>query len=302
MTELKIRGNNLIPSLQPLKELTKLTTLHLQLDMEKVEGVEVAEVAIDLSPLASMKELQSFHLDTGERYALASVKVNPGDTLVTLSSLENIKDLHLKNVTISDASFLDNMTGLTSLLLSDNDITDLQSLSELTNMEELRLYDNDIITFQPLEKLTKITILKVVGVPVTNVDAIGYMSELRILKLLRTDATDISALANASKLQGLSLGRSYITDLTALTELPLLEAFIYLELGVTDLNVFNNFQSLKILTLSEGDDVDYLPLYGWTNLITLNIQLNESFNCSDLISLKVALPGTNIINTLECEG
>ena len=94
------------------------------------------------------------HAQQGQN--LISLTVFNGEQALDLSplaGLRNLQALTLRNNKITDISPLAGLTSLTYLDLEGNEVTDVAPLAGLTNMRRLLLSDNPIADYQPLASI-----------------------------------------------------------------------------------------------------------------------------------------------------
>ena len=77
---------------------------------------------------------------------------------------------------------------------------------------------------------------------------------------------------------------------------------VYLDLGVTDISVINELTQLIRLDFAESSDsIDFDVFHSWDFLNKLYLQLNDSFTCEDLQSVRTSLEETDVTSNLECD-
>ena len=146
LTGLYLTGNNLIKDLEPIKILTDLT--HLEININKIS---------DVGPLSNLTNLET--LDLGD---------NSVSDIGSLEKLTRLTHLYLDSNSISDISPLEDLTSLMHLYLESNSIVDVSKLSKLTNLTVLDLKENSIEDVSPLEGLTSLTALYLDGNPILD--------------------------------------------------------------------------------------------------------------------------------------
>lgn len=123
-------SGNAISNIEPLRNLKKLTKLHLQ-DLVYIE---------DLSPLAELTNLESLIL-RGNRIS----NIEP------LRNLTKLEVLYLYKNNVSDISALENMTEMGELNFAVNKVKDISPLKNLNNLYDLKGYSNNITDLSPIK-------------------------------------------------------------------------------------------------------------------------------------------------------
>ena len=104
----------------------------------------------------------------------------------------HLRVLVLRNNQISDISFLENLTGLTSLNLWKNKISDSSFLENLTGLRNLDLADNQISDFSFLENLTGLSSLHLDRNQISDISFLENLTGLTKLNLTGNQISDIS--------------------------------------------------------------------------------------------------------------
>lgn len=123
-------SGNAISNIEPLRNLKKLTKLHLQ-DLVYIE---------DLSPLAELTNLESLIL-----------RGNKISNIEPLRNLTKLEVLYLYKNNVSDISALENMTEMGELNFAVNKVKDISPLKNLNNLYDLKGYSNNITDLSPIK-------------------------------------------------------------------------------------------------------------------------------------------------------
>lgn len=155
---------------------------------------------------------------------------------ISMSDLENIKELTADNMGITDLAGLQYCTGLRKLSLNNNQITDISPLSSLHNLVELHLWHNQIIDTLPLASLTNLTYLDLAENQIIDISPLSSLTNLNDLSLWGNKIKTISSLAYLTSLDRLILNDNDINDI-----LPLVNNMNNNGLGVGDtINITDN--------------------------------------------------------------
>ena len=291
--------HNRIRDLSPLAELRELTTLTLSsnavatlsplVGLTQIEHLEASDNAFaDLSPLSGMRfqelrvgnnnlaaeGLRSLNFAEDAILDLAGLRL---EHLYGLPSLENVRELILRDNLISDVSRLADLTGLRLLDLSANDVTNIRPLVDRNvwrfphpiSDALLRLHGNplgrnaidqhvptlrswglrvqtdDFPDRRPAVAIADPALHRLISetlaggfLLVDQTVTTGTISKLKTLRATGAGLSDLTGLEAARNLEYLFAGSNALTDLTALAELP----------------------DLRGLDLSGNDIVDITPL------------------------------------------
>ena len=229
--------------------------------------------------------------------------------LTGLQHAHNLRELNLSGEyvqgegtvnsnTISDFSPIAGFTQLTRLDLSFGSISDVSFLSDLTRLETLRLYDNPISDIAALSGLTQLTFLELSDTDITDVSPLAGLTRLRGLYLFNTSVSDVSALSSLTQLTNLGLSGNEISDVSPLSGLTQLN---YLSLGwniISDISTLSALTQLTSLDLPGNEISDISVLLGLTQLTELYLDHNNISDISalsELTQLKVLYLSHNAI-------
>lgn len=134
LTHLDVSGTYNMGSIQPLKNLTNLVYLNLQMNNIK-----------DIQALASLTKLQSVYLS-----------YNKIQSLSPLSQLTSLRSLGLGYNELKDVSSLGGLTRLETLALNGNELTSLDAVGKLIRLKNLNLQCNRIDDVSPIAKFTRL--------------------------------------------------------------------------------------------------------------------------------------------------
>ncbi len=139
--------------------------------------VGIASQVVDISPLASLKELQS--LDLGRTEV---------EDLSPLVGLSNLESLDLTRTQVVDLSPLAGLGKLQTLYLGDTGVADLTPLARLYNLQSLYLGGTEVADLSPLKRLRNLQILYLGGTKVIDLSPLRGLRQLRRLDVRGTRA------------------------------------------------------------------------------------------------------------------
>ncbi len=139
--------------------IEKLPRLHsLRISFNRLKDIKLVEIHNGLRSLTiGYNQIQNIDF-LGKLPKLQSLNLSNAQ-IIDCKSLRDVKELQSLNLSgnfqITDISFLENLTKLSSLDLSINKISDISVLKNLTNLQSLVLSDNKISDISPLLSLLK---------------------------------------------------------------------------------------------------------------------------------------------------
>ena len=209
-----------ITSLEPLTELTNLTTLQLpcnRIDDINVLGglVKLATLNLsdnrvtDVSVLAKCISLNSLYVSSNQISDLSFV-----------AGLAQLEYLHFTKTLVCDITFISSLPLLKGLWFSGSPVTDISSLRGLNALIYLEMAGSPLTDLEPLRGKT--TLVNLGASPVERFDGeiISGFSTLTGLRLEHCNISDLAFLRPLVKLQYLNLDNNKITELGPLFELP----------------------------------------------------------------------------------
>ena len=139
----------------------------------------------------------------------------------------DVTELNLGGLGITDVSVLSECPHLKRLDLRDNAITDISPLLDLQELEWLCLWNNEVEDIYPLMTLNRLQYLDLDGNSVRDISVLGYLPALEELWLGNNELRSLNALKQLTGLRRLGLENTALDDggldalmgLTTLTEL-----------------------------------------------------------------------------------
>ncbi|MFC2145604.1 leucine-rich repeat domain-containing protein, partial [Actinomycetota bacterium] len=236
----------------------------------------------DISSLSNLENLEILNL-----------RENNFKNINVLENIITLKELDLRENRITDITALENIDTLEELNLRSNNITDITALSGLKKLVYLNINSNkNIESIEPIADLTNLKTLIM-----RNVDAgeeIGLLTNLVNLKRLNIrncSISDISFIAGCNQLEELDLGENNITDITALENINTLEELNLRNNNITDITALSGLKELVYLNINSNKNIESIePIADLTNLKTLimrNVDAGEEIGLlTNLVNLK----------------
>lgn len=246
---------------------TSLKGMEKYARLKELECVDILglahELAIDVTPISSCKNLEKLHLECGATYT----------GLDTLRLFTGLKSLYLDNATLVECDFLTELPRLEELSIQCGDAQAFSKLSGRDNLKVLRILDRESIDGGQLSSLTGLQELKVSVTGNENLEALAELSHLKTLSIdinsrQFTSLLDLSPLASLKELELAYINcdwNCYIGGVEKLLQLPKLTGLtidadygpvVYLFVDTRNLSQEGQNDTLKSLCLKECNIVD----------------------------------------------
>jgi len=185
---------------------------------------------------------------------------------------EQLRYLSFNNCSVSDVSFIENLTGLERLYMAGNGITSLQSLSKCTKLEEIDASDNLLEDLGGLESSIYLKNISFKNNKLANIDGLKNTTLLEYVDLSANKITDISVLAKSKEsLKELNLSSNTIATIAALTGATILRELDISYNEIEDISPLA--RSFWLTSLSAGcnkiKDISVLSEIGGFNYLSL---------------------------------
>lgn len=216
-------------------------------------------------------------------------------------------------VNTARATFVHEITALDCVFFG---VIDLAGIQNLTELRTLNLPVNEIEFVGPLGGLTKLTFLNLAdNRRISNIAPLSNLTQLRSLNLRENSITDLTPLGGLPDLVRLELGRNPVSDagLAGLATATVAATLQRLLLdttevegppgtftgSITDVGPLDVFVNLAILDLANefgnGSIITGVAsLSTLVNALEITLDGNPGIPCPDIISLRAALPSTNV--------
>ena len=273
MQTIDVSNNRTIITLDPISELSDLTTLN-------ISGTNVS----DLTPLRNANKL---------------MVLNASDTRIDdLSALRYdimLEDLNVANTGVSDLSVFEILHNIEKLNVSNTMVSTLAPVVNCPNLTDLMAEGCRIEDIEPLTGLNNIISVDVSRTGVRDLSPLSHLANLQSLKISNTRVNSLSALQDMTGLKELYCSNTSIGDLTPLRNHRLLSK-VYCDNTRIDVHKASEFTQANPFTLVIYDTYalqqwwDELPIY-WKAVFSRQIaiqdhptteQLHEVINMTEL--------------------
>lgn len=256
----------------------------------------LSEISKELSFLKKLKRLSIGGDPINGSWPISDIRV--------ISSLNDLEEINLSNISVSNISPLQSLENLRILLLLDNNISDISPLQSLKKLEILNLTSNNISDISILSNLQKLQILALSINDISDISVLESLKDLRSISLLQNKVSNISALKDLKKLEYLELGLNRINDVTPLNKLENLSTLNVTENAINEIEPIILLSKIQKLSLENNpisdcppevwqtNDIQQIRAYfeGRTRDITSNIQQKIEIQPNIEISSKNVSP------------
>ena len=241
---------------------------------------------IDPNVVLDFSEMNQGFKDVFDIYDISN------DEIIDLSEVDNIYDLDLSNLMLSDIRFLSYFKDLESLNIENNSIVDISSLNGLENLTELNAGTN-LIENICLFTNTNLVSLDLNNNLITDIDCLGGFDQISILDVSNNEIRFIEKLNVFPNARDINLSHNKIIGISGMEHLFLLES---LDVSYNDIILNYTFENLSdstnlvYLNASYNDMSLVTSFNSITSLEEINIDGNNVSVISslkDLVNLKV---------------
>ena len=241
-----------------------------------IEEVEFADVVIE----ELLQEQLMFGSDTviysNDLWTITELVV-PWEArdLSDLRHLLYLESLSLRELTITDLSFLEGMTHLKQLDLSGSTISaDLSILSALPALEELSLEGCSLSTIAFLEGAPALKKLDLSNNAIGNITALATIPTLQVLDLGNNAVMTLSALSGLTGLTELDLSDNSLYELNPIGACSLLTSLDVSGNRLTSIATVQKLTGLTVFRAEQNQLTDCAALAACTELRVLDISNN----------------------------
>jgi Leucine-rich repeat (LRR) protein len=190
----------------------------------------------------------------------AGISASTGKPVSDLTTVDllMLNQLYAQNLTTGDPCVWQWLTNVTSLSLSGNSISNLTFVTNLTQLTSLALNNVSITDFSPLGESSNLLSLSLSGGSISDLKSLTNLTQLAFLSLFKTRVTDLSPLAGLTSIQFLHLQQNRIVNMLSLTNLLQL-SFVDLSLNLLDLSPGSATMAAIQALANRGVTVYYLP-------------------------------------------
>lgn len=144
--EVNVDPNNVVYSLEPLRQMTFLKKLIINNNQIQ-----------DLTPLSDKEYLE-----------VLSVSGNPVDNIIPLANSHSLKNLNIENTPVSDLTPIASLKNIKVLNIGGTSVRNLKPLADYQSLEDLSIVNTYIKSVVPLENLTSLKHLKAYKTKIKN--------------------------------------------------------------------------------------------------------------------------------------
>ncbi|HXU28904.1 MAG TPA: DUF4153 domain-containing protein, partial [Bacteroidia bacterium] len=245
----------------------------------------------ELNDLNSNEKIRS--LDYTEKYLT---------TLKPLFSINNLKELNLKNCGLWHLSELGNFQKLETLNLSYNHLDSLDSIPIFKKLTYLSLANNNINEVASLKKQVSLKQLDLSDNNINSIEDLSKLVELQELSLSNNPISDFNCLVALPKLNRLSI--NYLT--IAIEQMPDLNSLKCLSFNNSSRIVSASFANFKSIPNLDSLSIQNNQLSNFNFLLTLDAKGKaleakyKKITCLNLSNNKVSyLSGINFLTDLK---
>jgi Leucine-rich repeat (LRR) protein len=195
---------------------------------------------IYLEEIEEIEIIEDFILFKQKIWVEKTEKFDSVSKLLEFNKKESVIKLSLRNMNISDISFLEMFPNLISLDLSFNNIKDLEPINNLKKLKKLNISYNLFDSVKGLENCTNLEQLYMVFNNISDITELKYLSSLKTIDLENTEVKSIDILDELKYLEYIYTPLE--TDLGKITN-KLKNHFTFSELigkGITSSKLFFN--------------------------------------------------------------
>lgn len=183
-----------------------------------------------------------------------SVDAGASGQLSHISTLANLKELHISNTAVS--------------------AEELVTIGKLPNLQKLTLANCGLSTVTGLEAAKELQNLDLNNNAIRNILSLGLLKKVTQINLSHNALDDLSALSTLSTLTELDVSYNGLTTLSPITSLTGLKVLIANDNMITDLAGFQQLTALQKLIFSNNKIADISPLAACIELTDLEFTNN----------------------------
>ncbi len=292
------RNNIGLDNVKYYKELLNILNDKIELSVDSIENLEPLKYLTKLTSL-KLKELHGFDDYGNSKHDITYC--NPID-LNPVSYLSNLEELELSSFTLNDISpvkYLYNLKQLSITFLTSLDsggytiYSDFHSLQENTKLERLKIIACNLRSIPRLSNYENIIELNLATNEINDIKQLWRFTNIEKLNLSNNKSLEnFYYFENFSRLTSLNLSNTKFVDLAKISTLILLKNLYLSKTDIRTIESICNLKSLEILDLSENKIEDLNPLENLTNLKRIQLRkmiceidlkpIVSLFNLSDL--------------------
>ena len=201
LQELDISNNENIRYLNPLSELTMLTSINCS-----------NTLVSDLFPIRNLNNLELLNCSqtpvadlTPLHYSNTLKELNCGYTLISdmapISGLINLEILDCEGIKITDLDFSQDLKNLKRINCGKTRIHSVNQLAKHPSLEHLDISGTSITDLSPLDSLNNLLSLNCENGAITSLESINKIPNLQVLRISNTEVNSLKQLTNVENLK-----------------------------------------------------------------------------------------------------
>lgn len=321
LDSVNITGRTSITSLEPLRQLILLRSLHMAssgiTSLEPLSELTEIRVAVmnntkvaGLAPLKNCSRLELLIIDNTQvsglepLYGMKGLKLvfadnsGVGDSQAEQFLLKNPGSLLIYQ-TIENTDWWAGLSPawreVMQAQLSITGEPDKIQLQKMANLETVNINENfQITSLQPLTHLTRLTELQFSGTRVASLDPVSKMSRLRVLRLQKNPVTSLGPVSGLRALKELDFSNTQVEDLDALQEMVQLEILKFSGTQVKNLKYLQKLVNLRVIEFFNTRVTTIDVLDGMSKLETVKM-FNTKVSSKRVDKLRAIHPRCEIV-------
>ena len=259
ITDINIRNNKLISTLDPLYEFSEL------------QNLDCSNTNVDdIYPIRNLNKINSLNISN-------TAITNISDLRYT----NDIKDFRADSIRLSDIEIIGLYHKLTYLSLAGTDVENVSILSECESLTDLDLSGSKLMSLDSVNLPVSLRYLNISNTGITDLTPLQSLENLQMLIIDNTPVTDLSPIGTLNKLNELQCRNTSISDIMPLKDIPTLIR-IYCDNSLIDAEKANEFQNASqhnvmviyetqaLLDWWEGLHVTWRKVFSTQNNTSLN--------------------------------
>jgi Leucine-rich repeat (LRR) protein len=208
-------------------------------DWLNLGGLALTKLPNALSKLTKLERLSlgDFWQVTAEgvKFGKRPTKGRPLSDLGVISSLSELRELHIEGTKVSDLTPIKNLLQLQHLDCSDTQVSDLTPITGLLQLQELHCGGTQVSDLTPITGLLQLQELHCGGTQVSDLTPIKGLLQLQRLVCSVTQVSDLTPITGLLQLQRLDCSFTQVSDLTPIKGLLQLQRLDCSDTRVSDL-------------------------------------------------------------------
>lgn len=321
LDSVNITGRTSINSLEPLRQLILLRSLHMAssgiTSLEPISELTEIRVAVmnntriaGLAPLKNCSQLELLIIDNTQvsglepLYGMKGLKLvyadnsGVGDSQAEQYLLKNPESLLIYQTVENTDWWAGLSPAWREVMQAQLAITgepDKIQLQRMANLEAVNINENfQITSLQPLTHLTRLTELQFSGTRVASLDPIGKMTRLRVLRLQKNPVTSLGPVSGLRALKELDFSNTQVEDLDALQDMVQLEILKFSGTQVKNLKYLQKLVNLRVIEFFNTRVTTIDVLDGMSKLETVKM-FNTKVSSKRVDKLRATHPKCEIV-------